>query len=152
MSEVAVVSKGMAALRRSNQRAERVTVAGELFCFRKLTIEMEDELDAIVKANQDPSLKPPEKPADDAGDDAVAKWADDFVAFKQRSAKAFRKLTAELMKYLLLDECDKPLFSPEDDVYGQLNNVYAENFFKAYTKFRQGAEAGVADVEKRFQG
>ena len=149
MSEV---SKGMAALRLSNQRAERVSVGGTMFFFRKLTIDMEDELDAIVKANQDPTLKPPEKPADDAGDDAVAKWTDDFVAFKQRSAKAFRKLTAELMKYLLLDESDKPLFSADDDVYGNLNNVYAENFFKAYTKFRQGAEAGVAETEKRFQG
>ena len=148
MSEV---SKGMAALRLSNQRAERVSVGGTMFFFRKLTIDMEDELDAIVKANQDPTLKPPEKPADDAGDDAVAKWTDDFVAFKQRSAKAFRKLTAELMKYLLLDESDKPLFSADDDVYGNLNNVYAENFFKAYTKFRQGAEAGVAETEKRFQ-
>ena len=149
MSEV---SKGMAALRLSNQRAERVSVGGTMFFFRKLTIDMEDELDAIVKANQDPTLKPPEKPADDAGDDAVAKWTDDFVAFKQRSAKAFRKLTAELMKYLLLDESDKPLFNADDDVYGNLNNVYAENFFKAYTKFRQGAEAGVAETEKRFQG
>ena len=149
MSEV---SKGMAALRLSNQRAERVSVGGTMFFFRKLTIDMEDELDAIVKANQDPTLKPPEKPADDAGDDAVAKWTDDFVAFKQRSAEAFRKLTAELMKYLLLDESDKPLFSADDDVYGNLNNVYAENFFKAYTKFRQGAEAGVAETEKRFQG
>ena len=149
MSEV---SKGMAALRLSNQRSERVSVGGTMFFFRKLTIDMEDELDAIVKANQDPTLKPPEKPADDAGDDAVAKWTDDFVAFKQRSAKAFRKLTAELMKYLLLDESDKPLFNADDDVYGNLNNVYAENFFKAYTKFRQGAEAGVAETEKRFQG
>ena len=149
MSEV---SKGMAALRHSNQRAERVSVGGTMFFFRKLTIDMEDELDAIVKANQDPTLKPPEKPADDAGDVGVAKWTDDFVAFKQRSAKAFRKLTAELMKYLLLDESDKPLFSADDDVYGNLNNVYAENFFKAYTKFRQGAEAGVAETEKRFQG
>lgn len=145
------VSKGMAALRLSNQRAERVSVGGTMFYFRKLTINMEDELDAIVKANQDPSLKPPEKPADDAPDDVVAKWTDDFVEFKQRSAKSFRKLTAELMKYLLLDECDKPLFAADDDVYGNLNNVYAENFFKAYSKFRQGAEAGVADTEKRFQ-
>ena len=147
-----MVSKGLAALRLNNRRAERISVNGTMFYFRKLTIDMEDELDAIVKANQDPTLKPPEKPADDAGDDAVAKWTDDFVAFKQRSAKAFRKLTAELMKYLLLDESDKPLFNADDDVYGNLNNVYAENFFKAYTKFRQGAEAGVAETEKRFQG
>ena len=145
------VSKGMAALRLSNQRAERVSVGGTMFYFRKLTINMEDELDAIVKANQDPTLKPPEKPADDAPDDVVAKWTDDFVEFKQRSAKSFRKLTAELMKYLLLDECDKPLFTAEDDVYGNLNNVYAENFFKAYSKFRNGVEAGAADPEKRFQ-
>ena len=149
MSEV--VSKGMAALRLSNKRAERIQVNGTMFFFKKLTIDMEDEIDAIVKANQDPTLKPPEKPADNASDEEIAKWTDDFVAFKQKSAKAFRKLTAELMKYLLLDECDKPLFGADDDVYGNLNNVYAENFFKAYTKFRQGAEAGVAETEKRFQ-
>ena len=149
MSEV--VSKGMAALRRSNQRAERIKIGDDTFCFRKLTIDMEDALDAIVKANQDPSLKPPEKPADDAGDEAFVKWTEDFVEFKQKSAKVFRKLTADLMKYLLLDETDKPLFDENDDVYSNLNNVYAESFFKAYTKFRNGAEAGVADTERRFQ-
>ena len=149
MSET--VSKGMAALRLSNKRAERISVNGTMFFFKKLTIDMEDELDAIVKANQDPTLKPPSKPADDASDADIEKWTDEFVAFKQKSAKAFRKLTAELMKYLLLDEKDDPLFSADDDVYANLNNVYAESFFKAYTKFRQGAEAGVAETEKRFQ-
>ena len=150
MSET--VSKGMAALRLSNKRAERISVNGTMFFFKKLTIDMEDELDAIVKANQDPTLKPPEKLPDDASAADVEKWTDEFVAFKQKSAKAFRKLTAELMKYLLLDESDAPLFSAEDNVYGELNNVYAESFFKAYTKFRQGMEAGVAETEKRFQG
>ena len=149
MSEM--VSKGLAALRLNNRRAERISVNGTMFYFRKLTIDMEDELDAIVKANQDPSLKPPQKLADDAPEADQAKWVDEFVAFKQKSAKAFRKLTAELMKYLLLDEKDEPLFSADDDVYANLNNVYAETFFKAYTKFRQGAEAGVAETEKRFQ-
>lgn len=149
MSEV--VSKGMAALRLSNKRAERIQVNGVMFFFKKLTIDMEDEIDAIVKANQDPTLKPPEKLPDDASAADMEKWTDEFVAYKQKSAKVFRKLTAELMKYLMLDESDNPMFAPEDDVYGNLNNVYAETFHKAYLKFRQGAEAGVAETEKRFQ-
>ena len=149
MSEV-VVSKGMAALRRSNQRAERIVINGETFFFKKLTIDMEDDLDMIVKSNQDPNLKPPKQPAEDSDTETIAKWTEEVVAFQQKSAKAFRKLTAELMKYLLLDESDKPLFDPEDDVYGNLNNVYAENFFRAYNKFRQGAEGVPASAEGKF--
>lgn len=144
------ISKGMLALRRSNGRAENITVAGETFHFRKLTIGMEEDLDAIVKANQDDTLKVPEKPADDAGEDAFRAFGEAVVEYRQRAAKAFRKLTAEIMKYVLLDETDKPLFAPEDDVYGTLNNVYAENFFKAYSKFRQGAEVNPAQAEGRF--
>jgi len=144
------VSKGITALRLNNQRAERVTVGGVMFYFKKLTIEMEEELDRIVKERQDPTLKMPERPADDAGEEAFCEYADKLIDYKQRSAKAFRVLTAEIMKYILLDETDKPLFAPEDDVYSLLNNVYAENFSKAYMQFRFGAEASAAQAEARF--
>lgn len=147
MSEI---SKGMLALRRSNDRAERVVVGGDTFYFKKLTISMEEELDQIVKKNQDDTLKVPERPADDAKEADVRAWGEALVDYKLRAAKAFRKLTAEIMKYVLLDETDKPLFTEDDDVYGQLNNVFAENFFKAYNKFRSGAEVNPAKAEEKF--
>ena len=146
-----IVSKGITALRRSNQRAERVTVGGETFFFKKLTIEMEEELDKIVKERQDLSLKLPERPEETAGEEVFREYTDAVIEYKQKSAKAFRVLTAEIMKYILLDESDKPLFAPEDDVYSLLNNVYAENFSKAYMQFRFGAEASAAQAEARFQ-
>ena len=149
MSEI---SKGMLALRKSNDRAERVVVDGNTFYFKKLTIAMEAELDRIIKDNQDDTLKPPERPADDSTDAVIKAWAEEMVAFKQKSDRAFRKLTAEIMKYILLDETDKPLFAPEDEVYENVNNVFAASFFKAYNQFRNGAEANPAAAEKRFQG
>lgn len=148
MSEV--VSKGLCALRKSNTRPERVQVDGEMFYFKKLTIDMEDELDNIVKESQNPDLKPPERLADDAGIEAVRTWETAVLAFRQESAKAFRQLTAKIMKYVLTDEDGKPFFSPDDDVYGQLNNVYAEKFSRAYMKFRSGSEATPAAAEARF--
>ena len=151
MSDVTEISKGMLALRRSNGRAERITINGETFYFKKLTIGMEEQLDQIVKDNQDDSIKMPERPADDAGEEAMKQYTDAFVDCKQRAAKAFRKLTAEIMKFVLLDEGDKPLFAPEDPVFENLNNVYAENFFRAYSKFRQGTEVSPAAAEERFQ-
>lgn len=150
MSNENTVSKGMLALRKSNQRGERVTIGGDTFCFKKLTIAMEDELDRIVKENQDETLKEPVRPADESDETAIRKYADEIVEFKQKAAKAFRKLTAEIMKFVLLDETDKPMFSADDPVFENLNNVYAENFFRAYRKFRQGAEGGPAQAEDRF--
>ena len=146
------VSKGVAALRRSNCKAERISMGGETFYFRKLTIGMEEELDAIVRANQDLTLKAPERPAADASEENLRRYAEELSTYNQQSAKSFRRLTAEIMKYVLCDENDKALFEPDDDVYSLLNNVYAENFFRAYSKFRTGAnvEAGSAAAEARF--
>jgi hypothetical protein len=144
------IGKGMLALQRSNAKAEKITIGGETFYFKKLTIAMEEELDRIVKENQDDTLKVPERPADDAGEEAFRAFADALIEHKQRAAKAFRKLTAEIMKYVLMDDENKPLFAPEDEVYENLNNVYAECFFRAYGKFRQGAEVNPATAEERF--
>lgn len=147
MSEI---SKGMLALRKSNTRAERVVVGGDTFYFRKLTIAMEEELDLIIKNNQDETLKVPEQPAENSEEAVIRKWANDMLEFKQRSNKVFRKLTAEIMRYVLLDEGDKPLFTPEDDIFADLDNVYAATFFKAYNKFRNGAEVNPAVAEDKF--
>lgn len=149
MSEI---SKGMLALRKSREKPEKITMGGETFLFRKLTISMEDDLDAIVKANQDETLKEPAKPDEGADEATVRAFANAFVEHKQKAAKAFRKLTAEIMKYVLVDENLKPVFEEEDDVYGSLDNVYAENFFRAYARFRQGAEVSPAQAEGRFPG
>lgn len=147
MSEI---SKGMLALRKSNGRAERIVVGGDTFYFRKLTIAMEEELDLIIKNNQDETLKMPEQPAENSEEAVIRKWANDMLEFKQRSNKVFRKLTAEIMRYVLLDEGDKPLFTPEDDIFADLDNVYAATFFKAYNKFRNGAEVNPAVAEDKF--
>ena len=141
---------GTAAPKRSNSKAERVVIGGDTFYFKKLTIGMEEQLDQIVKANQDDTLKLPERPADEADEAAVKAYGEALMEYKGRAAKAFRKLTAEIMRFVLLDETDKPLFAPEDEVYENLNNVYAENFFRAYNKFRQGAEVNPAKAEERF--
>lgn len=147
MSEI---SKGMLALRKSNGRAERIVVGGDTFYFRKLTIAMEEELDLIIKNNQDETLKMPEQPAENSEEAVIRKWANDMLEFKQRSNKVFRNLTAEIMRYVLLDEGDKPLFTPEDDIFADLDNVYAATFFKAYNKFRNGAEVNPAVAEDKF--
>lgn len=148
MSET--ISKGMLALRQNNAKGEKITVDGETFYFKKLTIDMEEQLDGIAKANQNPDLTPPEAPKDTTDRAAMLAFDNDLLTFKQESAKSFRKVTAEIMKYVLLDDNNKPLFDADDDVYSLLNNVYAEKFFKAYMKFRQGAEAGPAEAERRF--
>lgn len=144
------VSKGMLALRRSKGKAERIVIGGDTFYFKKLTIDQEDEIEAIVKRHQDPDLKPPAQPEKDADEQTVAKYTEDFLAYRRKAEKNFRKLTADLMKFVLLDETDKQMFDPEDDVYGELDNVYAEKFFTAYGKFRQGAQAAAAEAEQRF--
>ena len=145
-------SKGLLALRKSNNSPERISVEGEMFFFKKLTISMEDELDAIVRENQSTELKPPAEPAPDASAEEVKAFQAAFLAYRQEAAKAFRRLTAKIMDYVLVDETGKPFFAPEDDIYGLLNNVYAEKFYKAYLKFRQGAEATPAAAEARFPG
>lgn len=148
MSEV--VSKGLCALRKSNTSPERISVDGEMFYFKKLTIDMEDELDNIVKESQNPNLKPPERPAENADIEAVRAFEEAFLAYRQEAAKTFRQLTAKIMKFVLTDEAGKPFFDANDDVYGLLNNVYAEKFSRAYMKFRQGSEATPAAAEARF--
>lgn len=148
MSEV---SKGMLALRQSGKKVEVIVMGGERFCFKRLTIAMEEEIDAIVKANQDTSLKAPTPPAEDAGEDAVREYTEAFIAFKQKAAANGRRLTAELMRYLMVEEASgNPLFTADDDIYANLNNVYAESFYRAYIKFRHGAEATPAAAEGRF--
>lgn len=148
MSET--VSKGILALRLSNAKGERIKVDGETFYFKKLTIDMEEQLDHIARANQTQNLTPPKAPSERGDHAALQEYEDKLIAFKQETNKSFRKVTAEIMKYVLLDDNDRPLFDADDDVFGLLNNVYAEKFFKAYMKFRQGAEAGPAEAERRF--
>lgn len=152
MSET--VSKGMLALRRSKNKAERIEVGGEMFYFRKLTVDLEDAIDVIIKRFQMPDLKPPAplEKGQENDTDLVRKFQEDCLEYKRSAERNFRKLTAELMRFCLLDECDKPLFDETDDVYSNLDNVYAEKFFRAYTKLRQGAQAEAAAAEARFPG
>jgi len=146
------LSKGMMALRRSGNRPEKITVNGEIFYFRKLTIELEEQLDNIIKSSQDPTLKPPEALAEDADEAARKAFEDAALDYRQRAAKSFRKLTAEIMRFTLTDENAKPFFTAEDDIYGMLDNVYAQTFFTAYQRFRGGTTEAPSATEARFQG
>lgn len=150
MQQNGTVSKGITALRRSTMRPERITVDGEMFYFRKLTIAQEEELDALIKANQRTDLIPPKEPEKDATVDQIRTYTEEVLAHRQETAKAFRKMTAEIMKFILCDETNSPFFSPEDDVLADLDNVYAEKFLKAYTTFRNGSEASAGGAEGRF--
>jgi hypothetical protein len=145
-----LVSKGMLALRRSNNAPLCIKEGGDSFWFKKLTIEMEEAISEIVRANQDDSLKAPEKPAEDADDAAWKAFGEAFLDFKTRSDRAFRKLTAEIMRYVLVDENGNPYFDDDDDVFSMLNNVYAKRFYDAYTKFRNGTEVTASEAEKKF--
>lgn len=148
---MSVPSSGMLALRKSNAGGERVTIDGEMFIFKRLTIEDEERLEVIIREHQ---VNEPEKPADlkeDATETEVEAYIEAFNEYSRQSARAFRNLTADIMKYVLLDASHKPFFREDEDVAKELNNVYAEKFFKAYNKFRGGAEAGSADAERRFQ-
>ena len=145
-------SKGIAALRRSLMRAERVNIDGEMFYFRKLTIAQEQELDDLVKSHQRKDLVPPKDLEKDSTVEQQQAYVADLMVYKQECNKAFRKVTAEIMKYVLLDETNAPFFDQADDVYNELDNVYAEKFLRAYTKFRQGTEAAAAGSEARFPG
>lgn len=143
-------SKGLLALRKSNSAPERISVDGEMFFFRKLTISMEDELDAIVRENQNTDLKPPADLSPEASAEEIKAFQSALLTYRQEAERSFRRLTAKIMAYVLVDETGKAFFSPDDDIYGLLNNVYAAKFYKAYLKFRQGSEATPAAAESRF--
>lgn len=145
------VSKGMLALRQSKQKAERVVIDGTTFYFRKLTIAMEDDLEKIIQSHQNPDLKPPQDPGPTATLEERTAFNEAVAAFIRVSERGFRRLTADLMKYILLDESDKPLFDVDDDVYSELDNVYAKRFYRAFTEFRNGTAAGAGGAERRFQ-
>lgn len=144
-----VVSSGMLALRKSNREGERITVEGEMFIFKRLTIDDEEKLEAIIKAHTGNEPKKPDQPKDDATEDEVNAYIEQFGEYTRQSARAFRSLTADIMKFVLLGPDHKPFFNEDDDVAADLNNVYAEKFFKAYNKFRGGVSA---DAETKFQG
>ena len=55
------------------------------------------------------------------------------------------------MKYILVDEVNKPFFDEGDEIYDIVNNVYIETFYKAYTMYRDGTDGSVVEAEKRFQ-
>ena len=55
MSEV-IVSKGIAALRLSNNKPEKVVVDGETFFFKRLTIDEESKVNGIILSFQDSEL------------------------------------------------------------------------------------------------
>ena len=151
------VSKGMLLLRKNSKKPVSVTSDGEVFFFKKLTILAEEDIKNIVKSHQDPTLKAPKEPKPAAGEDELADtvlfdFNEKIEKYTDRAEKLFRQLTCELMKYILTDTDGEPLFSEDDDLYSNVDNVYATNFYKAYTHFRSGASGGVVEAEARFQG
>lgn len=148
---MAEVSKGIVALRKHGLKPVTVTINGDKFMFKKLTIGAEDQIKDIIKANQDDTLKPPATPPEGSSDDVMLEHYKEVDEYSTKAAKLFRRLTCDLMKFMLLDEGGAQLFSEDDDIYDLVNNVYAENFFTAYTKFRNGMSGGVAEADSRFQ-
>jgi hypothetical protein len=149
MSEV---SKGVLALRLHGNKPVKIVVKGDVFYFKKLTLSAEEAVKRIIQSHQDPTLKPPKDLPEGATDEQREEYMREFDDYTDRSQVAFRRLTCDLIKFLLTDENGKPFFAEEDDIYDLVNNVYAENFFEAYSKFRGGLEGGTAEAEKRFQG
>ncbi len=144
------VSAGIRALRLSASKPEKIVVEGEAFYFKRLTLAMEEQLDVLINKHHSFSPQPPDELDADATEDEKKAYADKVVEFGKDQARAFRALTADIMKFSLLDASGEKFFAEEDDVAGMLDNVYAEKFFKAYTKFR-GMEAVTADADTRFQ-
>lgn len=152
------VSKGLRAIRLSNRKPEKHIMGGDVFYFKRLTIAMEEELDDLVRSGQDDNLAMPEAPivGEDGNMDPVElkEYDKKLAEFMRGTNRVFRRITAEIMKYVLVDETGAPFFSEADtvdNIFEQLDNVYAENFFKAYQKFRGMGEANVANAETRFQ-
>jgi len=146
-----VISKGMFALQRHGNRPVSITVGGETFYFRKLTISAEEAIKSIIKQHQDSTLKEPVKPDDDATEEQLKEYFDAYESYQERTNTQFRKLTCALMKYILVDEVNKPFFDEGDEIYDIVNNVYIETFYKAYTMYRDGTDGSVVEAEKRFQ-
>lgn len=148
MSEV---SKGIVALRKHALKPVKITVEGDVFYFKKLTVGDEDEIKKIIFANQDENLKPPKVYDDDASTEVISAYYKELDAYSDKATKQFRKLTCVLMKYILTDEHGNPFFNEDDDIFDVVNNVYAERFFKAYGIFKGENSGGVAEAESRFQ-
>ena len=148
------ISKGMLALRKHLGEPVKKEAGGDTFFFMKLTIGNENEIKRLVNLHQDLTLKPPDQPKKDEdgniADDVTAKFMKDYGDYTDKSEHLFRMLTADMMKYLLVEKNGAKLFGKDDDVYSNVNNVYAENFFKAYNDFRGLTTGGAPEAEARF--
>ena len=57
-------------------------------------------------------------------------------AYNEKNSKIVRNLASELMRIMLVDEKGNRLFGDDDDIAGEMNNVLAQNFFTAFTNYR----------------
>lgn len=145
------VSKGILMLRNHASKPVTITKNGDSFTFKKLTMDAEDQIKLIIEKHQDPSLKPPKQPEEGCSDEVIDQYVKELDAHTEKTQKLFRRLTCDLMKFMLVDEKGAPLFEESDDLYSVVNNVFAQNFFIAYIEFRGGNSGGVAEAEARFQ-
>jgi len=148
MSEV---SKGILMLRKDATKPVTITKGGQAFTFKKLTMDAEDQIKVIIQAHQDTSLKPPTQPEEGCSEDVIDQYIKDLDDHSEKTQKLFRRLTCDLMKFMLVDDNGKDMFDEKDDIYPIVNNVFAQNFFNAYMEFRGGNSGGVAEAESRFQ-
>lgn len=150
------VTSGIIALREHMKKPILIEEGGDKFYFKKLVVADDDAIRNIIQSHQDTTLKPPEEPKPAEGEeDVTAEVRDGYFKavddFSEKTDKLFRRLTCALMKYILTDSKGNKLFDEDDDIYDLVNNVYAKNFFGAYTRFKNGNFGGVAEAEKRFQ-
>lgn len=145
-----VISKGVLALQRSAQRPVEVTVDGEVFRFRKLTVSAEEEIRRLSDNYSMPELPKAPEGEGVTTEDSEA-YVEQMKAYEAESTEKFCRLTCDLMKMVLVDENNKPFFEEGDDLYNLLNNIYMDQFYRAYNHFREGKNGSVTSAEARFQ-
>ena len=144
MSEV---SKGVLALRLHGNKPVKIVVNGDVFYFKKLTLSAEEAVKRIIKSHQDPTLKPPKDLPEGATDEQREEYMRELDDYTDRSQVAFRRLTCDLIKFLLTDENGKPFFAEEMTLRS------GEQRLRESLRLQQVPWAQKeAEAEKRFQG
>ena len=150
MSEEKTVTKGMVFLRKHAGKPVAIKVGDDEFYFRKLTQSVDEQVNSIITSHQDATLKSPKEPEEGATEKELETYYKQVDAYSEKSSKIFRNLTCELMRIMLVDEKSNRLFGDDDDIAGEMNNVLAQNFFTAFTNYRNGFTGGVVEAQSRF--
>lgn len=150
MSEEKTITKGMVFLRKHAGKPVAIKVGDDEFYFRKLTQSVDEQLNRIITSHQDASLKAPKEPPEDATEKEFEEYYKQFDAYSVKSSEVFRNLTCEIMRIMLVDDKNNRMFGDDDDIASDMNNVLAQNFFTAFSSYRNGFTGGVVEAQSRF--